>query len=344
MALGDTKVVVVGGGFAGTAAAKLLDEDFDVTLIEKRENFFYNIASLRAAVRGEEWADKIFIPYDNLLERGEVVRDAVAEVSPEAVFTEGGDSIEYDYLVLATGSSYAYPAKPPFDETALAKKNLARTSREVRDAKRILLIGGGPVGVELAGEIKDLYPEKSVTLIHSSDALISGPYKPGLGEKLLEQLQGRGVRVVLGEKFPLEDAGRAGVPETRTWITDKGTTVESDLHFVCFGVEPNSSYLPGDLIALDGRGQVKVDEHLRARGHDRIFAVGDLTDVNEPKMANPTGKHAKVVAKNIAALSGGDSKPDLESYEPGSSAIVISLGQDGGASQLPLFGGLVLGG
>ena len=60
------KVVIIGGGYAGTALAKELDPDFDVTLIEKRERFFHNSGSLRAAVDAG-WLRKLFIPYDALL-------------------------------------------------------------------------------------------------------------------------------------------------------------------------------------------------------------------------------------------------------------------------------------
>ena len=83
------KVVIIGGGYAGTALAKELDPDFDVTLIEKRERFFHNSGSLRAAVDAG-WLRKLFIPYDALLKRGGILNAKVVDVKPDEVVLEDG--------------------------------------------------------------------------------------------------------------------------------------------------------------------------------------------------------------------------------------------------------------
>src|ERR1019366_473272 len=99
-------VVVVGGGYGGGGVAQALDQSMDVVLIEPKDAFMHNIAALRALV-DPSWLPRIYLPYDKLLANGRVVRDRAAVVAPGRVVTASGQAIVADYVVLATGSSYA---------------------------------------------------------------------------------------------------------------------------------------------------------------------------------------------------------------------------------------------
>src|SRR4051812_35684317 len=103
-------VVVIGGGYGGVNVAKALDADLDVVLVEPKDAFVHNIGALRALVE-PTFLRKIFLPYDQLLARGRVVRDRAVEVSAQRVGLASGESITADYIVLATGSAYPFPAK-----------------------------------------------------------------------------------------------------------------------------------------------------------------------------------------------------------------------------------------
>src|ERR1700681_4770006 len=103
-------VVVVGGGYGGIRAAKALDDVADVTLVDPTEAFVHNVAAWRALVE-PEWLDPIFPPYEHLLAHGRFVRDRAVEVEGRRVKLGSGEWLEPDYLVLATGSSYPFPAK-----------------------------------------------------------------------------------------------------------------------------------------------------------------------------------------------------------------------------------------
>jgi NADH dehydrogenase FAD-containing subunit len=340
------KVVIIGGGYGGTAVAKALDKNFDVTLLEKREWFFHNAGALRAAVDAE-WLRKLFIPYDHLLKRGQVVNQRVVEATPQAVNLEDGRQLPFDYLVLATGSSYPFPAKMASDKVAESQVAVRRVNERIARAKSILLIGAGPVGIELAGEIASRYPGKLITLLDGGDRLLP-TFHPELGERLYQGLRQLGVRVLFGERLvnvPAEtNASGPEQPPMQTYLTQKGTEIKADVHFICFGLQLNTQYLQSQLgSTLDERNQVKVNRHLQVPGYEHIFAVGDIANTREAKLITTTSAHAKIVAVNIAHLAAGDQ--NLVDYQPKSAAtIVVPLGTTGGAVQLPVGKkGIVLG-
>ena len=103
-------VVVVGGGYGGVSVAKALDPFFRVTLIEPKDNFVHTAGVLRSLTNAE-WTDKVFFPYSKLLANGEIFTDAARKVTSTQVALSGDHIITPDFLVLATGTSYPYPAK-----------------------------------------------------------------------------------------------------------------------------------------------------------------------------------------------------------------------------------------
>ena len=112
-------VVVLGGGYAGVNVAKSLDDVAEVLLIEPKEAFVHNVAALRALV-APSWLPRIYLPYAGLLSNGRVIRDRAAKVDAGRVELASGDVIQADYIVLATGSAYPFPAKSDLESTAAA--------------------------------------------------------------------------------------------------------------------------------------------------------------------------------------------------------------------------------
>src|SRR6267143_1740315 len=164
-------VLVIGGGFGGVNVAKALDEDADVVLIEPKDAFVHNIGALRALVE-PTFLPKIFLPYDRLLPHGRVVRDRAVEVSADRVVLASGEVIAADYVVLATGSTYPFPAKSDAHDAEDAIDNYRAAYHELTDARRVLLVGAGPVGIELAGEIVSKWPDKHVKLLDLADDVL----------------------------------------------------------------------------------------------------------------------------------------------------------------------------
>ena len=133
----ERTVVIIGGGYGGTLVAKELDTDANVVLIDPREGFVNAAASLRALTR-PDWAPNAFFPYATLLERGSVLRDRAVSVDPTGVTLGSGRRVEADYLVLATGSGYPYPAKPKPASTDVAQQldDLRATHKELASCPR----------------------------------------------------------------------------------------------------------------------------------------------------------------------------------------------------------------
>ena len=189
-------VVVVGGGYGGVNVAKALDEVADVVLVEPKDSFVHNVASLRALV-DPSWLPRVYLPYDRLLANGRVVRDRAAKVDTGRVTLASGEQIRADYIVLATGSGYPFPAKSDVDLTAAAHDKVRAAHAALSQAQRVLLLGAGPVGVELAGEIKAVWPGKHVTLLDVADDVLGERFRPDLKAEVRRQLGELGVELQL---------------------------------------------------------------------------------------------------------------------------------------------------
>ena len=324
-------MAVIGGGYAGAALAKGLDEFADVTLVEPRDAFVHNVAALRALVE-PEWLPSIFLPYNRLLANGRVVQARAVEVDACRVLLSTGEELTPDYLVLATGSSYPYPAKTDTDDTATAISHYRHSHEELVPAERILIIGAGPTGLELAGEIDARWPKKQITILEPEPDVLAGPYKQELRDEVRRQLQERGVEFVLGDRLDQEPESQPATLGPFAVSTSAGRTIEADIWFRCYGLRPVSDYLSGDL--ADTRqpdGSIEVTQTLQVKGQPNVFALGDAAAA-DLKGAGRASRQAEVVVANVHALAEGT---ELRDYEPSPPAIVIPLGPSGGASELP---------
>jgi NADH dehydrogenase FAD-containing subunit len=316
-------VIVAGGGYGGTAVAAALDDIADVTLIEPRDTFVHNVATLRA-VTDPSLADLIFIPYDGVLARGRVRRDRITGVSESGVRLGSGALAAADFVVLATGSSHRYPAKIDVLDADAGRKKLLATHRSLVRAGRVLLFGAGPVGLEFAGEIGSAFPGKQVTVVDPAPDLLSGRFPVEFRDQVRGQLSDLGVRLLLGTSV--------GVPQVPpgeyapfTVATSAGSRISADIWFACYGAVPSTGYLDGAPVPVDGS--------LRVSGYENVFAVGDITALPELKMARQAGKHAEVVAANLRSLIAGGAP--VAEYSPEPEAIVLPLGPSGGVTYSP---------
>lgn len=164
--------------------------------------------------------------------------------------------------------------------------------------------GASPVGLELAGEITEQWPDTEVVLVDPADDVLGGRYLPELRRSLREQLTARGVRLELGSALTAPPSVPPGMHRPFSVTTAAGVRIDADLWFRCYGVVPLSDMLHGELAAARRPdGHVEVDEHLRVVSASNVFAVGDVTAVPEPKRSKAASEHAAVVAANIRSLA-----------------------------------------
>jgi apoptosis-inducing factor 2 len=328
-------VVVIGGGYGGTLVAKELDADANVILIDPREGFVNAAASLRALTR-PDWAPNAFFPYGTLLSRGRVVRDRAVSVDPQGVTLASGERIGGDYLVVATGSGYSYPAKPHPEATDIARQldDLRETHKELSGAARTLILGAGPVGLELAGEITDVWPDKDVIIVDRATELLPG-FLPEVRDSLHRQLGERGIDLRLGTGLTALPPVPAGKTARFAVTTDKGRSIVADIWFRAFGLQINNGCLTdGRLTPLTGRGTIPVTDRLTVRGYDHVYAIGDVAELPDPKMASYAMEHAVIVAANIKAQLAGET-PETRHTPASGRRILLPLGTHAGVGQLP---------
>ncbi|GAA4918727.1 NADH dehydrogenase FAD-containing subunit [Stackebrandtia albiflava] len=334
-------VAIVGGGYAGITAAKALDQVADVVLIDPKDSFVHNVASLRAVV-DPWWADWVFFPYERLLERGRVVTDLAVSVESTGVRLASGPRIAADYVVVATGTAYPFPAKPGNDRAKIGRERFHRTAEQLSRAGRVLLLGAGPVGLELAGEIKAAWPDKSVTIVDPGRTVLSGGFIDGfpqdvaarLRDDLWRQLRAMGVEIILNDSLRHSLPVLSGTTAPFTARTWSGRTITADIWFQCFGREPAAHCLSRELSgAWRTDGRLSVGSDLRLAGQPRVFAIGDVTAAPAMDTAVVAMEQGELVAEQIKTLMGGGGR--LKRYHPSQPMFLIPLGPRGGASYSP---------
>ncbi|GAA0155838.1 hypothetical protein Leryth_002802 [Lithospermum erythrorhizon] len=320
---GTKKVVIVGGGVAGSVLAKSLQDEAEVYVIDPKEYFEITWATLRCMVE-PSFAERSVINHTEYAPKAHLITSTATRISETEVTTANGKAIPYDYVVIATGHD---------DRTALTKSerigHYKNDQEKIKKANSILVVGGGPTGVELAAEITVDFPGKKVTLVHKGPRLLEF-----LGEKAsnkaLTWLKKKNVEVLLGESVTNLDSNSEG----GVYKTTGEKSVTADCHFLCIGKPLASSWLKETILkdCLDNKGRLMVDANLRVKGHTNIFAIGDITDINEMKQGYLAQMHSGVVAKNITSLASGKEK--LEAYKGGPEMAIVSLGRKEAVAQI----------
>nr|XP_021148587.1 apoptosis-inducing factor 2 [Columba livia] len=264
------------------------------------------------------FARKTFISYSvtfgDSFRQGEVVG---IDPARQRVLLSDGEELHYSHLILATGSDGPFPGK--FNQVIdmeSAIQTYEDMVKEIEKSERILVVGGGAAGVEMAAEIKTEYPAKEVTLIHSKVVLADVELLHSVRQEAKEILLRKGVRLLLGERVSDVESLTPNRFQKDTVVrTEKGTEVVVDMVVLCTGIKINSSAYAaafGDRLASNSA--LKVNKHLQLEGYENIYAIGDCADLKEPKMAYHAGLHANVAVTNI--INSLTHKP-LKTYKPG---------------------------
>lgn len=227
-------IVIVGAAFAGYHAARIITSclprgsPYRVVVIEPNSHFNFTWVLPRFCVVPDH-EHKAFIPYGGYIPKTpggatlRWIRDRVETVGRDTVRLRGGKEVSYAFLVIATGATVTegLPSRVGAEDKADGVELLRAFQARIKEAKHVVVAGGGAAGVEVATDAKGLYPEKEVVLVHSRKSVMHR-FSPGLQASTVEALERLGVRVILEEKVVGYDADAKQVSLT------SGKTIECD--------------------------------------------------------------------------------------------------------------------
>jgi len=329
-------VLVLGGGFAGAYVARLLGSR-GATIVSL-ENFMLYTPLLPEAASGTIEPRHAVVPLRAMAPQAELLLGRAETIDLErrtaTVDTDAGRlTVGYEELVLALGAVPRTVPVPGLVEHGLSFKSLADAidlrnhvlhELEAADAEddpaeqarrlAFVFVGAGYAGVEALAELSDLLddaaryyprlrdvPRRWVLVDAAPKILPEIPHR--LGEYAAQELSGRGVEIHVGTTLRSVTADEA--------VLGDGTAIPTRTLVWTAGVRPNP--LLGELgLPLDERGRVEVDELLRVRGHEHLWALGDCARVPNTRAElpdPPTCQHALRQARRLAKNLAGDPKP-----------------------------------
>jgi NADH dehydrogenase FAD-containing subunit len=321
------KIVIIGGGFCGAWVAKKLEQNrtLEVVLIDTKEYFEYS-PSLWKLLVNPNFYKRLIIPHTSYLKNTRVVTDPLVSVTPTTVHTKK-EKIPFDYLVIATGIDYPIFLKNTRDVlTIKSGQEVMKYTDQVAKAHTILIIGGGLIGVEVAGELATHTPEKHIILVHSFGRLLerNTPAVSVYAQKFLEE---KGVEFIFNEKIVDHKKG--------TFLTNTDRSIKADVGIWCAGIKCNPWFMkdfPASI--LTEKKSLKVNHCLQLKGYPQIFIGGDINDIDEEKTAAAADRQAIFITASILRMTAGK-KPYR--YKPIILPMDISLGRYNGIIILPPF-------
>ncbi|KAF8962332.1 hypothetical protein BDZ97DRAFT_1825661 [Flammula alnicola] len=328
-------VVVVGGGVAGAEVVHGLSAKLDKTkhrliLVTARPRYTYLPGALRLLTSDDAPLSSVYMSYDKIFGKfpGEIKIGTVTSIeeNKDPAIPRGG------IIVLEGVGHLAFP-----NEEEAFKEHVKTWRNKIRDAQDIIIIGGGAVGIEISGEIKDVYPAKNITIVQANRLLLGDMYPDKFRLDVENRLRRRGVNILFNDTIE-------GTPNPLAPLkTSGGVPLKCDLLIFARGGRPNTSLLKFlRPLVLTDRGYVKVMSTLQVDSHPNIFALGDIIDWPEAKQLTKISiGHAPVIIANVMSYLEGKAPKKL--YTKSTEILAISNGRGGGASYLGFLWGLTFG-
>ncbi|CAJ2501475.1 Uu.00g043280.m01.CDS01 [Anthostomella pinea] len=357
------EIVVLGGNFGGLGATHYLLRHtipslqrtnkgslFHITLVSPNRQAYFKIGSPRTLVQpnllpeARLWKplSEAFAQYPS--DQVTVVQAVATGLSSHertvTVTHRGPDAsvasesmIPYDALLIATGTTAPSPLWTLHEDESLTSREFEAVQKALPTAKTILVAGGGPVGIETAGELASAYPSAEITLLSGGSGLLPR-VRSKIGARAQSYLQDHfGVNVVHDLRVSSTSAGGPGTGPTEVTLSD-GTTRPVDLYIDATGGVPNSQFLPPGWLDVTGRINTR-DAHFRVQGDagDGVYVLGDIVAGSNNTLFDldamvPTVCSA--VAVDLAALLSPGAQP---ASRPG--LLGIFFGGGGSASGVP---------
>ena len=341
------KVVILGGGFGGLAAARALYKDADVTVVD-RHNYQTFLPLLYQVSTAGLAADHVAYPIRGALRKTSVKFRMASPINIDhrnkEVKLDSSEILKFDHLIVALGSVTADFGIPGVKEFALGMKSVsealtirAEIMRRFEDLCRfeddtkfsVTVIGGGPTGVEMAGAIAELIrgPLKSdqaqvaknisVTLVEAGPRLLP-PFAPSLSARTKKDLEKLGVKVLLNTAVK-ELAHR------KIFLKD-GTSLQSEITIWAAGVKGADAMK--DLGLPIEANRVAVEPTMQVKYYPNLWALGDIAGAKGkdgstlPMVAPVAIQQGKFIAKQIKRISVNKQLEHFKYLDKGSMATI----------------------
>lgn len=341
------KVVILGGGFGGLAAARALYKTAEVTVVD-RHNYQTFLPLLYQVSTAGLAADHVAYPIRGALRKTSVKfrmgSPLAIDYKNKEVKLDSLDVLKFDHLIVALGSTTADFGIPGVTEFTLGMKSVnealairAEIMRRFEDLCRlendtrlaITVIGGGPTGVEMAGAIAELIrgPLKSdqkqaaaqidITIIEAGDRLLP-TFSPTLSKRTKKDLEKLGVKVLVGSPV-------AGVEHRKVTLKDK-QVLPSEITIWAAGVKGSNAMAQLSLPVSGNR--VVVEPTMQVKNYPNIWALGDIAgalgkDGKPLPMVAPVAiQQGKFIAKQITRLSSSKKLKEFKYLDKGSMATI----------------------
>jgi NADH:ubiquinone reductase (H+-translocating) len=352
----QSRVVIIGAGFGGLMLARKLSKrtDLQIVLIDKNNYHQFQPLFYQVAMAGLE-PSSIAFPLRKVFQNKTNVHIRVTDVtkidSDKKTIETAIGSIEYDYLVLAMGASTNFFGMKNIIENAMPMKSVAealairnRILQNFEDAlttesleersglMNIVIVGGGPTGVEIAGTLAEMkrhilpkdFPELNFDVmqiyLYESSPEVLEVMSENASKNARQYLEQLGVNLRLGLRVTDFDGKHA--------YTSNGDKLRTNNLIWAAGIKANS--IEGITPDKLGRaGRIKVNRYSQVEGFDDVFAVGDVALMPEdaypnghPQLAQPAIQQAENLAENIARLKRGQALKEFKYNDLGSMATV----------------------
>lgn len=310
-----TDVLVIGGSAAGLVAAMTSKSNYpekDVTVI-RREDKVMIPCGIPYIFGTVDTTDKNILPDAGLEKLGvNIVQGEVSNVDPtqKSCKTETGETIQYDKLIMATGSlpivlkSIKGTDKKNVFTVLKNKQYLDNLQKCLEQSKKVVVIGAGFIGVEISDEFNK--KDKDVTLVEVLPHILGTAFDKEFADMAEENLISRGVKVITqtAVKEIVGDDKVTGV------LLDNGDELEADAIVLSCGYKPNTELAEKMGIQLNEFGFIKVDQYMRTNIQD-VFAAGDCAEkhdfstgkLSKVMLASTACAEARVAAMNLYKLS-----------------------------------------
>lgn len=285
------KLLIIGGVAAGLAAAmqaRRRSPETEITVLERTNDISYGACGLPYVISGliPELQRLIVHTPDYFSDEHNIkvhLDTDAREILPARAIVRarrGGEELELDYtrLIIATGAAAICPPLPGYElEGVLVMRHLRDGRRaleyiERRRPRRAVVVGAGYIGLEMAEAFQTRGLQ--TTVIEASDQVMS-TLGGALRDRVVDELRGRGVQIIFGEKVSGFEGGAFGVERV---LTETGRTVEAEIVSIGVGVRPNAGLAAEAGIEVGESGAIRTDAQMRTNMAN-IYAAGDCCEV-----------------------------------------------------------------